>query len=126
MGNAALCPSCHADKGVRVQGHLQDVDKALEDGGCQGSGELGMPVSLGRRRMGAGGRGPWRTSAARPLDFLEGVSECPPDPPRQGPGLPGHAMRCHVSAPSELASAVNWLLGTSNDAVPLTWNFLRS
>lgn len=75
MGNAALCPSCHADKGVRVQGHLQDVDKALEDGGCQGSGELGMPVSLGRRRTGAGGRGPRRTSAARPLDFLEGVSE---------------------------------------------------
>ncbi|XP_032715331.1 ankyrin-2 isoform X37 [Lontra canadensis] len=27
MGNAALCPSCHADKSVRAQGHMQELDK---------------------------------------------------------------------------------------------------
>lgn len=49
MGNAALCPSCHAEKSVQAQGHLQELDRtpdyygyhseeALEPGGLVSSG----------------------------------------------------------------------------------------
>ncbi|XP_060042220.1 uncharacterized protein LOC132536851 isoform X1 [Erinaceus europaeus] len=34
MGNAALCPACHADKSVRAQGHLQELEKTLDYYGC--------------------------------------------------------------------------------------------
>ncbi|XP_059026543.1 ankyrin-2 isoform X45 [Mustela lutreola] len=34
MGNAALCPSCHADKSVRAQGHMQELDKTPDYYGC--------------------------------------------------------------------------------------------
>ncbi|XP_055972803.1 ankyrin-2 isoform X2 [Sorex fumeus] len=34
MGNAALCPSCHADKSVRAQGHLQELDRTPDYYGC--------------------------------------------------------------------------------------------
>ncbi|XP_040093370.1 ankyrin-2 isoform X5 [Oryx dammah] len=36
MGNAALCPSCHADKSVRAQGHLQELDRTPDYYGCDG------------------------------------------------------------------------------------------
>ncbi|XP_043294061.1 ankyrin-2 isoform X11 [Cervus elaphus] len=34
MGNAALCPSCHADKSLRAQGHLQELDRTPDYYGC--------------------------------------------------------------------------------------------
>ncbi|KAM5255850.1 ankyrin-2 [Ctenodactylus gundi] len=34
MGNAALCSSCHADKSVRAQGNMQELDKTPEYYGC--------------------------------------------------------------------------------------------
>ncbi|XP_067591361.1 ankyrin-2 isoform X12 [Pseudorca crassidens] len=44
MGNAALCPSCHADKSVRAQGHLQELDKTPDYYGCnsEDTKELGV------------------------------------------------------------------------------------
>ncbi|XP_068831022.1 ankyrin-2 isoform X2 [Capricornis sumatraensis] len=36
MGNAALCPSCQADKSVRAQGHLQELDRTPDYYGCHG------------------------------------------------------------------------------------------
>ena len=47
MGNAALCPSCHADKSVRAQGHLQELDKTPDYYGCnsEDTEELGVRVS---------------------------------------------------------------------------------
>ncbi|XP_061275334.1 ankyrin-2 isoform X14 [Bos javanicus] len=36
MGNAALCPACHADKSVRAQGHLQELDRTPDYYGCNG------------------------------------------------------------------------------------------
>ncbi|XP_057166007.1 ankyrin-2 isoform X23 [Ursus arctos] len=43
MGNAALCPSCHADKSVRAQGHMQELDKTPDYYGCssEDTSELG-------------------------------------------------------------------------------------
>ncbi|XP_015266493.1 PREDICTED: ankyrin-2 [Gekko japonicus] len=34
MGNAPLCQACHTDKGVRLQGNIQDVDKFMDYYGC--------------------------------------------------------------------------------------------
>ncbi|XP_053110656.1 ankyrin-2 isoform X28 [Hemicordylus capensis] len=34
MGNAPVCQACHTDKGVRVQGNIQDVDKIPDFYGC--------------------------------------------------------------------------------------------
>ncbi|XP_015418857.1 PREDICTED: ankyrin-2 [Myotis davidii] len=34
MGNAALCPSCHAGKSVKAQGHVQEADRAPDYYGC--------------------------------------------------------------------------------------------
>ncbi|XP_074194718.1 ankyrin-2 isoform X38 [Rhinolophus sinicus] len=34
MGNAALCPSCHAEKSARTRGHVQAVDRALDPCVC--------------------------------------------------------------------------------------------
>ncbi|XP_059551488.1 ankyrin-2 isoform X2 [Myotis daubentonii] len=34
MGNAALCPSCHAGKSVKAQGHMQEADRAPDYYGC--------------------------------------------------------------------------------------------
>ncbi|XP_036857046.2 ankyrin-2 isoform X18 [Manis javanica] len=34
MGNAALCPSCHAVKSVRAQGHMQELDRTPDYYGC--------------------------------------------------------------------------------------------
>uniref|UniRef100_A0ABM5GJQ7 Ankyrin-2 isoform X23 n=1 Tax=Pogona vitticeps TaxID=103695 RepID=A0ABM5GJQ7_9SAUR len=34
MGNAPVCQACHTDKGVRVQGNIQDVDKIPDYYGC--------------------------------------------------------------------------------------------
>lgn len=47
MGNAALCPACHADKSVRAQGHLQELDRTPDYYGCNGEDtkELGPRVS---------------------------------------------------------------------------------
>lgn len=45
MGNAALCPSCHADKSAGARGHLQEVDRAPDDG-SEDSQEPGALVSL--------------------------------------------------------------------------------
>ena len=47
MGNAALCPSCHADKSIRAQGHLQELDRTPDYYGCdsEDSKELGPRVS---------------------------------------------------------------------------------
>ncbi|XP_041615811.1 ankyrin-2 isoform X7 [Vulpes lagopus] len=44
MGNAALCPSCHADKSVRAQGHMQELDKTPDYYGCnsEDTKELGV------------------------------------------------------------------------------------
>ncbi|XP_045370979.2 ankyrin-2 isoform X20 [Camelus bactrianus] len=44
MGNAALCPSCQADKSVRAQGHLQELDKTPDYYGCnsEDTKELGV------------------------------------------------------------------------------------
>ncbi|XP_054942154.1 ankyrin-2 isoform X3 [Physeter macrocephalus] len=44
MGNAALCPSCHADKSVRAQEHLQELDKTPDYYGCnsEDTKELGV------------------------------------------------------------------------------------
>ncbi|XP_034527250.1 ankyrin-2 isoform X48 [Ailuropoda melanoleuca] len=44
MGNAALCPSCHADKSVRAQGHMQELDKTPDYYGCssEDTSELGV------------------------------------------------------------------------------------
>ena len=47
MGNASLCPSCHADKSIRAQGHLQELDRTPDYYGCdsEDSKELGPRVS---------------------------------------------------------------------------------
>ncbi|XP_047574210.1 ankyrin-2 isoform X3 [Lutra lutra] len=44
MGNAALCPTCHADKSVRAQGHMQELDKTPDYYGCnsEDTRELGV------------------------------------------------------------------------------------
>ncbi|KAM8764059.1 ankyrin-2 isoform 12-T12 [Rhynchonycteris naso] len=44
MGNAALCPSCHTDKGVRAQGLLQGADRTPDYYGCdsEDAPELGV------------------------------------------------------------------------------------
>ncbi|XP_066892638.1 ankyrin-2 isoform X37 [Kogia breviceps] len=44
MGNAALCPSCHADKSVRAQEPLQELDKTPDYYGCnsEDTKELGV------------------------------------------------------------------------------------
>ncbi|XP_060510333.2 ankyrin-2 isoform X12 [Panthera onca] len=44
MGNAALCPSCHADKSVRVHGHMQELDRTPDYYGCnsEDTQELGV------------------------------------------------------------------------------------
>ncbi|XP_047421809.1 ankyrin-2 isoform X23 [Sciurus carolinensis] len=34
MGNAALCSSCHADKSVRAQGNMQELDRTPDYYGC--------------------------------------------------------------------------------------------
>ncbi|XP_036776724.2 ankyrin-2 isoform X22 [Manis pentadactyla] len=34
MGNAALCPSCHAVKSVRAEGHMQELDRIPDYYGC--------------------------------------------------------------------------------------------
>lgn len=34
MGNAPLCQACHTDKGVRLQGNIQDVEKFMDYYGC--------------------------------------------------------------------------------------------
>ncbi|XP_014640056.1 PREDICTED: ankyrin-2 isoform X4 [Ceratotherium simum simum] len=34
MGNAALCPSCHASKSVGAQGHMPELDKSPDYYGC--------------------------------------------------------------------------------------------
>nr|XP_054108983.1 ankyrin-2 isoform X35 [Callithrix jacchus] len=34
MGNAALCSSCHADKSIRAQGNMQELDKIPDYYGC--------------------------------------------------------------------------------------------
>nr|XP_023492470.1 ankyrin-2 isoform X28 [Equus caballus] len=34
MGNAALCPSCHASKSVGAQGHMPELDKTPDYYGC--------------------------------------------------------------------------------------------
>ncbi|XP_077156660.1 ankyrin-2 isoform X31 [Paroedura picta] len=34
MGNAPLCQTCHTDKGVRLQGNIQDVEKFMDYYGC--------------------------------------------------------------------------------------------
>ncbi|XP_023565883.1 ankyrin-2 isoform X25 [Octodon degus] len=36
MGNTALCTSCHSEKSVRAQGHMQELDKTPEDYGGDG------------------------------------------------------------------------------------------
>lgn len=47
MGNASLCPSCHAGKSVKAQGHLQEADRAPDYYGCpsEDAPELGARVS---------------------------------------------------------------------------------
>lgn len=49
MGNAALCPLCHASKSVKAQGHLQEADRGPDYYyyGCpsEDSPELGVRVS---------------------------------------------------------------------------------
>lgn len=47
MGNAALCPSCHADKSLRAQGHWQELDRTPDYYGCdsEDAKELGPRVS---------------------------------------------------------------------------------
>lgn len=73
MGNAALCPSCHAEKSVQAQGHLQELDRtpdyygyhseeALEPGGLVSS----------RPRCGHGGLEAWETNHLGPPNFLKG------------------------------------------------------
>ncbi|XP_077611122.1 ankyrin-2 [Crocuta crocuta] len=44
MGNAALCPSCHADKSVRAHGHMQELDRTPDYYGCnsEDTQELGV------------------------------------------------------------------------------------
>ncbi|XP_032989493.1 ankyrin-2 isoform X43 [Rhinolophus ferrumequinum] len=44
MGNAALCPSCHAEKSARTRGHVQAVDRALDPCGwdSEASEDLGV------------------------------------------------------------------------------------
>lgn len=44
MGNAPICHSCHSDKGVRIQGNMQDLDKILDYYGCNSEESM---VSLG-------------------------------------------------------------------------------
>lgn len=54
MGNAPVCQACHTDKGVRVQGNIQDVDKIPDYYGCNNE-EAKYPetlVSLKRRQRG--------------------------------------------------------------------------
>lgn len=34
MGNAPICQACGTDKGVRVQGNVQDADKIPDYYGC--------------------------------------------------------------------------------------------
>ncbi|XP_060134515.1 ankyrin-2 isoform X21 [Zootoca vivipara] len=45
MGNAPLCQACHTDKGVRVQGNIQDVDKIPDYYGCNNE-EAKYPETL--------------------------------------------------------------------------------
>ncbi|XP_062992174.1 ankyrin-2 [Elgaria multicarinata webbii] len=45
MGNAPVCQTCHTDKGVRVQGNMQDVDKIPDYYGCN-NGESKDPEAL--------------------------------------------------------------------------------
>uniref|UniRef100_UPI0010A094AC ankyrin-3-like n=2 Tax=Podarcis TaxID=42163 RepID=UPI0010A094AC len=45
MGNAPVCQACHTDKGVRVQGNIQDVDKIPDYYGCNNE-EAKYPETL--------------------------------------------------------------------------------
>ncbi|XP_033015966.1 ankyrin-2 isoform X29 [Lacerta agilis] len=45
MGNAPACQACHTDKGVRVQGNIQDVDKIPDYYGCNNE-EAKYPETL--------------------------------------------------------------------------------
>lgn len=71
MGNAALCPSCHADKSASVRGHLQEVDRAPDDsdGDSEASQELGVLVSLSADMEAC--RGAWGLPVT-PLDLRGG------------------------------------------------------
>ncbi|XP_061441303.1 ankyrin-2 isoform X29 [Rhineura floridana] len=46
MGNAPVCQACHTDKGVRVQGNMQDVDKIPDYYGCSNGEESTDPEAL--------------------------------------------------------------------------------
>ncbi|XP_077790103.1 ankyrin-2 isoform X45 [Podarcis muralis] len=45
MGNAPVCQACHTEKGVRVQGNIQDVDKIPDYYGCNNE-EAKYPETL--------------------------------------------------------------------------------
>lgn len=139
MGNAALCPSCHASKTVGAQRHMPELDKTPDYYGCdsEDTKELGSRVSS--RPQTRRGGGWWNknqqwTSLVKLLNFLEGSWQNktnviqPPDCLWFSGTLwlPLRTLQGHMSVPSELALTMNWHLGISNDAVSLTWNFVQS
>lgn len=75
MGNAALCPSCHAEKSARTRGHVQAVDRALDPCGwdSEASEDLGVQVGVSCR----GGR----PACVLGLSLLGGGAAVTPGPP---------------------------------------------
>lgn len=139
MGNAALCPSCHAVKSVRAQGHMQELDRTPDYYGCnsENTTDLGPWVSSKAQTR----RGGWMvaeeqqcTSLVKTLNFLEGSWQNktnvikPPDGLWFGGMLlfPLHCAQCRVFVPSKLAFAVNCHLETSSDTASLIWRFVQS
>lgn len=72
MGNAALCPSCHAEKSVQAQGHLQELDRTPDYYGYHSEEALepGGQVSS-RPRCGHGGLEAWETTLGLQTSWKE-------------------------------------------------------
>lgn len=77
MGNAALCSSCHANKSVRAQGNMLELDTTPDYYGCNSDDvkEPDLPVSVrpqGRKMGGHWSKNQQQCSLVKSLNFLEG------------------------------------------------------
>lgn len=77
MGNAALCQSCHANKSVRAQGNMLELDATPDYYGCN-SDHAKEPVfrvsvrpQMGKM-LGYGSKNQQWCSLVESLHFLEG------------------------------------------------------
>lgn len=137
MGNAALCPSCHADKSVRAQGHMQELDKTPDYYGCNSEDTRELEVWVSSKPHTRRRGGWWHK--VRPWTSLVHLQTSWKEDDRVKPRWSNYpaasgTLLCLLRGPWgapclclwSSALTMNWHLEISGDAVVFIWNFVQS